>query len=140
MPNYALPALTRLTQAPSKTTAQSFIVPVRPDVDTGTLRCPLLKSLDPHGPAERNALIIPNPSDFLSRLRDPRVNEIRRQFAQFNDELSRHAQSWNFRSVPTLKRVLRLWPDGSVLGNLPLLPVAHHFGAVPALAIATLDN
>jgi hypothetical protein len=94
----------------------------------------LLKSLLDRD--ERDTILIFRDEAFLAQL-PQNVNQTAKRFKQW---AGRKQREWGFGNTGTLKRIERLALTKSIAGNSKLRPVAYHYGAVPVLTVAEINQ
>src|SRR5689334_8644445 len=95
-----------------------------------------LTSIDGNKNADRDTILLKHDDQLLSFL----PVHIKTNIDSFNAELNHCKNKWKYKSLPTLKRIVREYRSKESLQRFKLLTVVHHYGAVPALQIDEIDG
>ncbi len=95
----------------------------------------LLRSIDDQKKSDRDTLFLPNP-DTINLL----PVETQRLWQAFSNQVDYYKKKWNFGAVGTLKRIVNRYQRKELFQTYPLVVVAHHHGAIPALVIGEVNG
>jgi hypothetical protein len=103
---------------------------------SGRLYASLLRAGFPSRSFERNTIIL-DPQPAVLRTLPESAQE---SWRVFDATIHRQRAAWNMAATPTLKRFIRLYTEGSLLADRPIILAAHRFGIVPAIVVGKIDD